>query len=177
MEGPYFSIPCFFTSNEDVDYNSIKEYCKTLVKQESIQVLYTMAYNTRFRQLTYSEIIELNRIVCDVANSAGKKAVIGHPYSITSKEFKEFCTTVNEFSPYAVSVLYPERYYGNNKPILDFISIPVQFGLGVMIHEQKLVSGFNGELIDWPIDLLDSAINLRGVVSIKEDSKNNKITK
>lgn len=174
--GPYFSIPCFFKANNDIDYGALENYCSHLISYDSIDTLYTMAYNTRFRQLSHDEIFEVNKLVCDIANSNGKKAVIGHPYTLTNKELAKFSRKSKSINPYAISVLYPERYYNMNGPILDFLSTPVQEGLNIMIHEMKLVSGFNGGLINWPESLLKEALDLDGVVAIKEDSKNDGIT-
>ena len=52
---------------------------------------------------------------------------------------------------------------------------PASFGLKSVIHEMKLVSGFNGELIDWPVNLIKTALSLENVIAIKEDSKNDDI--
>ena len=46
----------------------------------------------------------------------------------------------------------------------------------VLVHEQKLVSGFDGSLINWPEDLLIKIFKDKNVIAVKEDSKNDEIT-
>ena len=74
------------------------------------------------------------------------------------------------------SVLYPERYYGMTKPLQDFFNIPKEHNIKVLVHEQKLVSGFNGKLIDWPDNLINCILEENNVVAVKEDSKDNNMT-
>jgi dihydrodipicolinate synthase/N-acetylneuraminate lyase len=176
MKGPYFSIPCFFKKDGDVDYTAIKNYCDLLGKNESIDVLYAMAYNTRYRQLNYQELLKVNKIVCDTANKYKKKAIIGHQYTLTQIELEKFCNDVKDYNPYAISVLFPERYYGVDSVLIDFYSVPSKFDINIMVHEQNLVSGFNGKLVQWNVELLEKVLEIKDVVAIKEDSKDDYIT-
>ena len=45
-----------------------------------------------------------------------------------------------------------------------------------LVHEQKLISGFNGKLIDWPDSLIQEVLKDPNVIAVKEDSKDNTIT-
>jgi len=176
LSGAIFSAPMFFKSNGEVDYISYENYITKCLKSEGIEVIYAMAYNTRFRQLSLEEIVKVSKTTCDLANSLGKRAIIGHPYTITSKGLSTFCSIVSQFKPYAISVLYPERYYGMTGPLQDFFNIPKKHNIKVLVHEQKLVSGFNGKLIDWPDDLINCILEEDNVVAVKEDSKDNNMT-
>lgn len=176
LNGAIFSAPMFFKSNGEVDYSSYENYITKCVESEGVEVIFAMAYNTRFRQLSEEEIIKVSKITCDLANSFEKKAIIGHPYTITSKELSTFCSIVSQFKPYAISILYPERYYGMTKPLQDFFNIPKEHNIKVLVHEQKLVSGFNGKLIDWPDNLINCILKEENVIAVKEDSKDNNMT-
>lgn len=176
LSGAIFSAPMFFKSNGEVDYDSYEKYIAKCVKSEGVEVIYAMAYNTRFRQLSVEEIVKVSKITCDLSNSFGKKAIIGHPYTVTSKGLDAFCSNVSKFKPYAISVLYPERYYGMTKPLQDFFNIPKKYNINVLVHEQKLVSGFNGTLIDWPDDLINCILEEENIIAVKEDSKDNNVT-
>ena len=176
LTGAIFSAPMFFKSNGEVDYTSYENYITKCVKSDGVEVIYAMAYNTRFRQLSDEEIVKVSKITCDLANSFKKKAIIGHPYTITSRGLSSFCSIVSKFKPYAISVLYPERYYGMTKPLQDFFNIPKEHNIKVLVHEQKLVSGFNGKLIDWPDNLINCILEENNVVAVKEDSKDNTMT-
>ena len=132
LTGAIFSAPMFFKSNGEIDYISYENYITKCVKSEGVEVIYAMAYNTRFRQLSEEEIVKVSKITCDLANSFKKNAIIGHPYTITTKGLSTFCSIVSKFKPYAISVLYPERYYGMTKPLRDFFNIPKKHNIKVI---------------------------------------------
>lgn len=167
----------FFKKDKSIDFISLKNYINKCLDNPGIDVIYAMSYNTRLRQLSLHEIIEVSKVCCELANSRGKKAIIGHPYTITNNELHNYCQIVKEFNPFAISVLYPERYYGKNKPLVDFYSVPKLSGLNVLVHEQKLISGFNGSQIDWPDSLINDVFSDKNIIAVKEDSKNDLITK
>ena len=176
LKGAVFSIPMFFNKDYTVDYMALKNYLTKCLESPGVEVIFAMAYNTRYRQLSYSEIVEVSRLCCQMASAHAKKAIIGHPYTITNSELLVYCHEVKKYNPYAISVLYPERYYGIKQAVKDFIAIPKQAGIPVLVHEQKLVSGFDGNLMNWPEDLLIDALNDNNVIAVKEDSKDNQIT-
>ena len=57
IEGAVFSVPMFFKKNLDVDIISLEKYLRKCLSIKSIEVIYAMAYNTRFRQLSNNEIL------------------------------------------------------------------------------------------------------------------------
>lgn len=176
LRGAVFSVPMFFKQDKSVDYEALKNYLIICLKSEGVEAIFSMAYNTRYRQLTNKELFEVNKLCCQLANKHDKKAIIGHAYTITNSELNDYCNAIKKYNPYAISLLYPERYYGIDSALIDFFSIPKKRGIPVLIHEQKLVSGFDGSLIDWPQELLTSVFQDSNVIAVKEDSKNDKIT-
>lgn len=176
LRGAVFSVPMFFKQDKSVDFHSLKSYLITCLKSEGVEAIFSMAYNTRYRQLTDEELFEVNKLCCQLANKYNKKAIIGHAYTITNSELNDYCNAIKKYNPYAISLLYPERYYGIDSALIDFFSIPKKSGIPVLIHEQKLVSGFDGSLIDWPKELLTAVFQDSNVIAVKEDSKNDQIT-
>lgn len=176
LKGAIFSIPMFFNEDHTVDYKALKNYLTKCLESPGVEVIFAMAYNTRYRQLSYSEIVEVSKLCCQMASSHAKKAIIGHPYTVTNSELLAYCHEVKQYNPYAISVLYPERYYGIKQAVKDFIDTPKQAGIPVLVHEQKLVSGFDGSLINWPEDLLTEVLSDDNVIAVKEDSKDDQIT-
>lgn len=177
LKGAVFSLPMFYKKNFEIDFVSLESYIKKCLESNGVECIFSMAYNTRFRQLSDDEILEISKLCCKLSQQYGKKAIIGHPYTITNQDLRIFCQKISSYKPYAISLLYPERYYGMIKPVVDFFSIPQEYGLKVLVHEQKLVSGFNGSLIDWPIDLLQNVLSIDSVIAVKEDSKSDEIVK
>jgi dihydrodipicolinate synthase/N-acetylneuraminate lyase len=176
LRGSVFSVPMFFKKDKSIDFVSLENYIKKCLENPGVELIYAMSYNTRLRQLSLDEIIKVSKLCCELAKSYNKKAIIGHPYTITSDELHDYCQLIKKYNPYAISVLYPERYYGKNQPLIDFYSIPKKSNLNVLVHEQKLVSGFNGSLIDWPDDLISEVFRDKNIIAVKEDSKNDIIT-
>ena len=176
LKGSIFSIPMFFKKDKSIDFVSLEKYIAKCLKNPGVELIYAMSYNTRFKQLSLDEIIEVSKLCCELAKSYDKKAIIGHPYTITNDKLHDYCQLVKKYNPYAISVLYPERYYGKNQPLVDFYSIPKRSNLNVLVHEQKLVSGFDGSLIDWPDDLIGEVFKDENIIAVKEDSKNDIIT-
>ena len=171
-----FSVPMFFKKDKSVDIEALKKYLIECLESEGVEAIFSMAYNTRYRQLTDVELFEVNKLCCELANKYNKKAIIGHAYTITNKELDKYCSDIKKYKPYAISLLYPERYYGVDSVLIDFFSIPKRSGIPALIHEQKLVSGFNGSLIDWPENLINSVLSDSNVIAVKEDSKNDEVT-
>ena len=176
LRGAVFSVPMFFKQDKSVDFHSLKSYLITCLKSEGVEAIFSMAYNTRYRQLTNLELFEVNKLCCELANNYNKKAIIGHAYTITNTELNDYCNAIKKYNPFAISLLYPERYYGIDSALIDFFSIPKKSGIPVLIHEQKLISGFNGSLIDWPRELLSAVLKDSNIIAVKEDSKNDEIT-
>ena len=131
LKGSVFSIPMFFKKDKSIDFISLKNYIIKCLDNPGVEVIYAMSYNTRLRQLNFEEIVEVSKLCCELANSCGKKAIVGHPYTITNDELHNYCQIVKVFNPFAISVLYPERYYGKNQPLVDFYSVPKLSGLKV----------------------------------------------
>jgi dihydrodipicolinate synthase/N-acetylneuraminate lyase len=176
LRGAVFSVPMFFKKDKSVDIEALKKYLIECLESEGVEAIFSMAYNTRYRQLTDVELFEVNKLCCELANKYNKKAIIGHAYTITNKELDKYCSDIEKYKPYAISLLYPERYYGVDSALIDFFSIPKRSGIPALIHEQKLVSGFNGSLIDWPENLINSVLSDSNVIAVKEDSKNDEVT-
>jgi dihydrodipicolinate synthase/N-acetylneuraminate lyase len=177
LEGSVFSVPMFFNQFGEIDFVNLRKYLEVCVEQNSINILYSMAYNTRYMQLNYDEIITVNKMICEIANSAKKLAIIGHPLNLNNKDLHNYIEVLSDCNPYAFSILYPERYFGNDDAVLQYLRIPEKYNQNLIIHEMQLISGFNGALINWPKHLLSQALNLPNCVGIKEDSKDDQITK
>jgi dihydrodipicolinate synthase/N-acetylneuraminate lyase len=177
LMGAVFSVPMFFKKNKSVDYEALKAYLIKCLETDGIDTIFSMAYNTRYRQLNNEELFEVNKLCCQLATKYDKKAIIGHAYTITNSELEAYCEAIKEYNPYAISLLYPERYYGIDTALIDFFSIPKKSNIPVLIHEQKLISGFDGSLIDWSNKLLNLVFQDPNVIAVKEDSKNDDVTR
>lgn len=175
--GLTISAPLFFHENEKIDFDTLGSYLNEVCKNKNISAVYSMAFNTRYRMLSDIELLEVNKFIIDCVKKHGHKVYVGHPYIFTAKSLENYLIELLENKPDGISMLYPERYYGSPQPILDFLGYPLKYGHNVVLHEMKLVSGLDGELIDWPIDLLEVVFQRIPMVAVKEDSKSDVLTK
>ncbi|MBB87549.1 MAG: hypothetical protein CMP06_09650 [Xanthomonadales bacterium] len=166
----------FFRADESIDWPALEGYLGRIAPNAGVACLYAMAFNTRYLQLSVDEIHAVNRLTCEAARDKGVPAIVGHPIGQQEADLLRFCErAASEYQPDAISVLFPERYFGQDAPVLSYLEAPVRAGLSCFIHQMKLVSGFDGSLVDWPEALLDQALGLPGVVGMKEDSKDDAI--
>ncbi len=170
------SLPLFFNTDESIDYKTLTRYIDDLATQEHISAVYSMAYNTRYKMLNDDELLNLNIRILELTKKNNINCYVGHPYIFDRKRLSIYLERISKYSPAGISMLYPERYFNIDNPILDFLQMPDKYGLKVVLHEMKLVSGFNGELINWPEHLLRKVIQLSCLIGVKEDSKDDKIT-
>ncbi|MDB9957987.1 hypothetical protein OAD42_02765 [Oceanospirillaceae bacterium] len=176
LPGLTISSPLFFNADETIDYDTLGRYLDDVCANQMISAVYSMAYNTRYRMLSDSEVLEVNRFVIRKVKSHGHKVYVGHPYVFTKRSLENYLEEISTEMPDGISMLYPERYYNIDEPIINFLKAPLKFGLNVVLHEMKLISGFNGELVDWPLSLLEKVFEEVPLVAIKEDSKSNAVT-
>ena len=169
------SIPLFFNRDDSIDFETLSRYIEDLGTQKKISAIYSMAYNTRYKMLSDQELLIVNIKIIDLARLNNLKCYVGHPYIFDRQRLEDYLQKIAKYNPAGISMLYPERYYGIDQPILEFLDLPGKFGLKSVLHEMKLVSGFNGELINWPEELLTKAIQLNSVIGVKEDSKDDSV--
>ena len=175
-EGLTVSAPLFFNSDESIDYLTLEKYLTDVCQNRRISAVYSMAYNTRYRMLNDEEVLNVNKFITALVKAHGHRVYVGHPYIFSRKSLTSYLEEISAEKPDGISMLYPERYYGINDPIIDFLKIPQKFNLDVVLHEMKLVSGFDGQLINWPENLLEDVFKKINLVAVKEDSKSNQVT-
>jgi len=171
------SLPLFFNSDESIDFKTLTRYIDDLSSQRYISSVYSMAYNTRYKMLSDTELLDLNIKILKQTKQNNMSCYVGHPYIFNRETLVTYLKEISRYTPNGISMLYPERYFDIDKPILDFLKIPEEFGLKIVLHEMKLVSGFTGKLINWPEHLLREVIQLDCLIGVKEDSKDDYITK
>ncbi len=171
------SIPLFFNKDESIDYQTLNRYIEDLGTQKHISAIYSMAYNTRYRMLSDEEVYSLNIKILELTKKNGIACYVGHPYIFDRGRLENYLKEIAKFNPAGISMLYPERYYNIDEPLLEFLEMPAKFGMKVVLHEMKLISGFNGDLINWPEKLLRKVIKLDSVIGVKEDSKDDAVTR
>lgn len=164
------SVPLFFSTDESIDFKTLGRYLEDVCKNEHIYAVYAMAFNTRYRVLDTEDVLAVNRFICKTVKGFGKQVFVGHPLQVSKSELFSYLEKIASVSPDGISMLYPERFFGQCEPIIDFVSSPKKFDLDVVLHEAKLVSGFDGSLINWPHSLIEHVLTAVKLRALKEDS-------
>ena len=171
------SVPMFFDESENINFDALDEYFKLVGDQKHTQLFYLMAYNSRINLLNFDEVVDLNKKTREAAIRHSIKYTLCTPYKATNREVEKFLQLFKpEPALYGVSMLFPERIYEDFQSIIDYFSIPIAYGMQVLMHEMKFISGKDGTLKDWKIEDLKSIEQQCSVVGIKEDSKNDQLT-
>ena len=177
FQGPVFSLPMFFKSDGSLDIASLENYTHQICSLNDVEAVYSMSYNTRYMQLSIDEIIFINKLIFSICETYSVPFICGHPITCTKDGLRDYLRKLNLAGKATISVLYPERYFNIPSPLLDYHLAPVELGYDVLIHEMKLVSGFNGSLVDWDLQILKELLSNKNVIGMKEDSKNNDLAR
>lgn len=175
FRGPVFSMPMFFNSDQSLDIKALEIYTHKICNVPDIQAVYSMSYNTRYMQLSDDEIVFVNTLIYNICESYSIPFICGHPITCTQNTLLDYLRKLDLAGKATISVLYPERYFNIKDQLLEYHFAPVSLGYNILIHEMKLVSGFDGSLVDWDLNLLDELLSHEKVIGLKEDSKNDAI--
>ena len=172
----YASVPIFFDSSGKIDWSSIEKYFDMLLKS-GVAGIYSMAFNTRYMQLDFSEICSINKLAIEYFRGWSGDVIVGTPYLAYDNLLDSYFDFFEKhgLKPTAISYLFPERAYANDH-LVDWHLSKKKYGHPICIHEMKLVSGYSGQLEDWDKDCLDEILSSPFVWGIKEDSKNDDIS-
>lgn len=170
---PVMSIPLFFDDKENIDFLSLEKYLTTIDDMSTRFPVYAMAYNTRYRMLSDNEVLQVNKFVCDFFEKSEREVYVGHPYTFNRRSLGDYFDKISVVNFTGMSMLFPERIFSGSE-IVQFYQFSEKWDFGVLVHEMKLVSGLNGELVGWPRSLLAEVLSMNSVVAVKEDSKDDK---
>ena len=73
LKGAVFSVPMFFKSDKSIDFRSLDNYLIKCLENDTVEAIFSMAYNTRYRQLNSEELFEVNKKCCQLASTYNKK--------------------------------------------------------------------------------------------------------
>ncbi|WP_299483544.1 dihydrodipicolinate synthase family protein [uncultured Roseibium sp.] len=178
LVGCVYTIFTPFDANENVDYDSIEAYLRTLHAQGARR-FYAMAYNSRYSQMTMDEIFELNRFCAQTVKKMDPEStvIVGDPIHCSTKHSVECARAAREAGADLISVICREKYFEDDQVLEHFATVGRESGLGVLVHEMPFLSGQDGKQMNWPISLLQSLARIPEVVALKEDAKEPDVVK
>lgn len=180
IKGPVYSIvtPFLDNENDDIDFDSLRKYLQDATAAGA-RIFYVMGYNSRFSQLSFDEIKELNAFVTQEAKAIDKDTmvIVADPLHCTTRVSIDFAKHAEEIGADVVSLIFREKYFSDNQVYTHFKTVADASPIPILIHEMQFLSGFNGSNMDWPTSLLDKLYTIESIVALKEDSKNDEVTR
>ena len=113
IKGPVFSILTPFDPvTEEIDYSSLENYIQKIYSSGG-KVFYVMAYNSRYSQLTFEEIKELNCFVCRKVKELDSNniVIVADPPHCSTKISIEFSQHAEKIGADMISLIVRERFY------------------------------------------------------------------
>ena len=178
LAGPVYSVVTPFEESRDIDWRALEQYLGQVVEQSPAAV-YAMAYNSRYAQLTNSEIRELNKFVVEVVKGFDDRTpvIVADPITCSTAESIEFTNHAREIGADAISLLFAEKFYSLEQVRSHFVAIGRECRFPILVHEMPLTAGRGGAQIHWPLEVLEAVMSLDFVIGMKEDAKSPDLTK
>ena len=179
VKGPVFSILTPFDPKDDeIDFEALENYIQKIFDAGG-RVFYVMAYNSRYSQLTFEEIMALNLFVSKKVKelSSDNIVIVADPPHCATKHSIEFAKHAESCGADMISLIVRERYYFEEQIYQHFKIINNACGIGILIHEMPFLNGLGGPIVNWPLSLLDRVADLKNVIAIKEDAKDDQYSR
>ena len=172
IKGPVFSIITPFKSDDSIDFDSLNNYINRIYSSGG-RIFYVMAYNSRYSELSWEKIKELNSFVTSKVKKLNKTniVIVADPLHCSTKTSIDFCKHAENINADIISLIFREKYYSEEQVFYHYKKCADNSNIGILIHEMPFISGKGGHTINWPVSLLDKIANLDSVIAIKEDAK------
>ena len=166
-----------FEESGRVDYEALLKYL-THLYNTGARKFYVMAYNSRYAQLSFEEIMELNAFVTREMKRLDPQniVVVGDPIHCTTEVSTEFARHAKDIGADLISLLFQEKYYADDQVLDHFAQVGRDSGMGLLIHEMVMMSGFDASQMQWPDTLFEGLTKIPEVAALKEDAKTFEIT-
>jgi dihydrodipicolinate synthase/N-acetylneuraminate lyase len=173
IRGPVFSVITPFRESDDgIDYDSLARYLR-LIHDGGGRIFYVMGYNSRFSELSWDEIRELNEFVIGATKEIDPDSIVivADPLHCSTAVSLDFALHAQEAGADMISLIFREKFYSNEQVYRHYASIADAINIGILIHEMPFISGHGGHTMHWPVELLDRLADIDNVIAIKEDAK------
>ena len=178
LHGCFYTIFTPFAEDESIDFESLQNYLATLYRQGARR-FYAMAYNSRYSQMTHSEIMQLNEFCIRFLKDLDKNnvVIVGDPIHCSTRESIEFSQHAKECGADLISLIIREKYFDDEQILDHFAQVGDATNIAILVHEMPFLSGYNGNQMHWPTSLIKALPKIPQIVALKEDAKNFEITK
>jgi 4-hydroxy-tetrahydrodipicolinate synthase len=172
LQGCIYTIFTPFDAQEKIDYEAIARYL-THIYRTGGRKFYAMAYNSRYSQLSHTEIMELNAFCIKTVKNLDRDniVIVGDPIHCSTKETTEFSRHAKDHGADLVSLLVREKYFSDEQIIDHYAEVGRDAKIGILVHEMPFLSGMNGLQMHWPKSLFHKLPKVPEIVALKEDAK------
>ena len=172
LTGPIFTVFTSFSEDGSINFLEIESYLNYLY-EKNVRNFYVMPYNSRYSQLTESEIFKLNNFVINTVKQINKNNFVIvsdciHGPTTLSAEYgyKAFENGADMFAS-----IVREKYFSNEQIYNHYDFLSKQLDKPLLVHEMPFLSGYDAKNFKWPLNLLKELKNIENIVAIKEDAK------
>jgi len=172
LTGPIFTVFTSFSEDGSINFLEIESYLNYLY-EKNVRNFYVMPYNSRYSQLTESEIFKLNNFVINTVKQINKNNFVIvsdciHGPTTLSAEYgyKAFENGADMFAS-----IVREKYFSNEQIYNHYDFLSKQLDKPLLVHEMPFLSGYDAKNFKWPLSLLKELKNIENIVAIKEDAK------
>lgn len=177
LTGCIYTIFTPFNEKRDIDYEGLEKYLSTLY-QQGARKFYAMAYNSRYSQLSDSEILELNSFCITFLKKLDKNniVIVGDPIHCSTKTSKEFTRQAQDEGADMISLIFREKYFNDDQVLSHYDEVASVSKIPLLVHEMPFLSGFDGTQMHWPPSLLEGLLKIDKISALKEDAKDRDTT-
>ena len=177
IKGPVFSIVTPFKKDSSIDFDSLKKYLER-VYDSGGRIFFVMAYNSRFSELSWDEIKQLNEFVVNIVKALDSKniVIVADPLHCSTAISIDFCKHAETIGADLISLIFREKFYNEDQVFSHYDLSASSTNIGILIHEMPFISGKGGHTINWPVSLLSRISDIENVIAIKEDAKEDDYT-
>ena len=178
LEGCFYTIFTPFDENYKIDFEGLSKYIEFLYSGGA-RKFYVMAYNSRYSQLEFDEILTLNEYCIKEVKKLDSSNIIivGDPIHCSTETSLKFALHAKKCGADMISLIVREKYFTEDQILNHFKYIGEKSDFPILVHEMPFLSGMNGKQMDWPLSLITRLKDNPYIVAIKEDAKNFEMTK
>jgi len=176
--GPVFSIVTPFQKDLSIDFEKLEEYINYAYNAGAEQ-FYVMGYNSRFSELSWNEIKNLNKFVTKTIKNLNSNnfIIVADPLHCPTTVSLEFTQEAEDYGADMISLIFREKFYSNEQVLSHFKYITDNSSTPILIHEMPFISGLGGHTVNWPVELLNQLADFDNIQAIKEDAKEDEYSK
>lgn len=177
LAGCFYTIFTPYDEAEAVDFDALERYLSFLFNRGA-KKFYAMAYNSRYSQMSSSEIYEFNEFCIKTVKGfdSSNIVVVGDPIHCSTVESAEFARHARDRGADLISLIIREKYFSDDQILEHFDLVARDSKMAILVHEMPFLSGYDGTQIHWPESLFTKFLKNPFIVALKEDAKDFSVT-